>query len=266
MRARIVDGRIATLSLECHVTDQCNLRCRQCCSLSPFLPPYTVEPDGLRRDLALACRVLAPGIFKIVGGEPLLHPRLLECMRIARESRIAPIISITTNGLLLRKMPELFWELLDAMTLSVYPQPHVSGNLMEYIQAKTSEHGISLNIKRQDMFQHMTIDSPRVDFGQTEAVFESCWLRDRCHMLRDGRFYLCTRPVHFDGFYRTQAFSETDGIALNDNPRLIEILLAYLESKSPLASCRLCMGGTGGLFPHRQLTRREVLARTEGPA
>lgn len=50
-----------------------------------------MEPEDLRRDLELARRVLAPCIFKLVGGEPLLHPRLLECLRIARESRIAPL-------------------------------------------------------------------------------------------------------------------------------------------------------------------------------
>ena len=216
--------------------------------------------------LALARRVLAPGIFKLVGGEPLLHPRLLDCLRAARESGIAPVVSITTNGLLLGKMPEPFWELLDAMTLSVYPRPHISDALMHHIEAKTREHDILLNVKRQDQFQHMTIDSPRADAAETRRIFETCWLRHSCHMLRDGRFYLCTRLAHFDTFYETRAFSEEDGIALDDDPRLAERLLAYLETDKPLKSCELCMGGTGSLFPHRQLTRLEVLTRTEGPA
>ena len=96
--------------------------------------------------------------------------------------------------MLLRKLPEEFWALLDAMTLSVYPNPHISDDLMCYIQSKASEHDISLNIKRQDQFQHMTIDSPRDSFDETRTIFQSCWLRHRCHMLREGRFYLCTRP------------------------------------------------------------------------
>jgi hypothetical protein len=265
MHYRILDGRLQTRSLEVHLTDHCNLKCRQCCSLSPFLPPYSVEPERLRRDLALARRVLAPGIFKLVGGEPLLHPRLTDCLRIARASEIAPILSITTNGLLLGKMSGEFWQLLDAMTLSLYPQPRLSDDLMQTIQSRTREHGIALNIKVQDQFQHMTLDEPREDAEETRTIFQMCWLRERCHMLREGRFYLCTRPAHFDTFYHTESFSEHDGVVLDEGPDLPQRLAAYLESEVPLKSCALCMGGVGRLFPHRQLTRLEVRTRREGP-
>jgi len=37
------------------------------------------ERLGLRRDLALARQSLAPTWFKLVGGEPLLHPELIQC-------------------------------------------------------------------------------------------------------------------------------------------------------------------------------------------
>jgi GTP 3',8-cyclase len=262
----IVDGRVQTRSLEVHVTDHCNLQCRQCCSLSPFLPTHAVEPEQLARDLTLAHRVLAPGIFKLVGGEPLLHPQLLDCLRIARASGIAPIISVTTNGLLLGKMAEEFWEMLDALTLSVYPRPRLSDNLMAYIQSQTQRHDIALNIKNQDQFQHMTLDVPRTDAAETRSIFQTCWLRERCHMLRDGRFYLCTRPVHFDTFYQTHVFSEQDGVPLDDSPDLAEKLRAYLQNEIPLKSCELCLGGAGSLFPHRQLSRLEVLSRREEPA
>jgi hypothetical protein len=266
MHYRILHGRLQTRSLEVHVTDHCNLKCRQCCSLSPFLPPYAVTPDDLRRDLTLAHRVLAPGIFKLVGGEPLLHPRLLDCLRIARACSIAPLISITTNGLLLGKMPAEFWELLDAMTLSVYPQPRLPADLMQYIRDQTQAHDIMLNVKVQDEFQYMTLTEPRADLDETRTIFQTCWLRQSCHMLREGRFYLCTRPAHFDTFYKTRAFSEQDGVVLDESPDLAEKLLAYLQSEVPLKSCELCMGGAGSRFPHRQLTRLEVRTRREGPA
>src|SRR5262249_58418964 len=80
----LCNGRIVTRSLEVHVTDHCNLRCEQCCSLSPFLPPWYEDPERLRRDFTAARRVLAPTFLKLVGGEPLLHPRLLDCLTVAR--------------------------------------------------------------------------------------------------------------------------------------------------------------------------------------
>ena len=54
------------------------------------------------RDLAVARDVLRPRYFKLVGGEPLLHPRLPELLDVARASGIAEVYSVTTNGVLLR--------------------------------------------------------------------------------------------------------------------------------------------------------------------
>jgi len=266
MKYEVSNGRITTRSLEVHVTDHCNLRCRQCCTLSPFLEPWCLDPERLRQDLLLARRVLAPTFFKLVGGEPLLHPRLMDCLRVAHECRIAPIISVTTNGLLLPRMPNEFWQLLHHMTLSLYPQPRLPAAHLAHIQERAETFGVTLNLKRQEQFQEMTLDAPRDDDNETQRVWQECWLRHRCHLLREGWFYLCTRPPHFDSYFHgTTDFAHTDGVRLHDGPSLVKELLAYLHQEEPLASCKLCWGGSGALFPHRQLTSLEILSRREGP-
>ena len=83
--------------------------------------------SALARDLSVAARVLAPRVFKLVGGEPLLHPELVELVEVARRAAIAPRISLTTNGLLLPRMSEPFWRGLDAVTISLYPRPRWRG-------------------------------------------------------------------------------------------------------------------------------------------
>ena len=50
----LVSGRIKTRSLESHIVDHCNLHCWGCCSLSPYLPPWFMDPADLERDLGLA--------------------------------------------------------------------------------------------------------------------------------------------------------------------------------------------------------------------
>src|SRR5688500_20260612 len=119
-RYAISDGRVKTRSLEAHVVDHCNLTCAECCSLSPFLPAWFADPADLERDLSRARKVLAPSVFKLVGGEPLLHPRLLDLVAVARRSEIASRISITTNGLLLGRMPDALFRAIDALTISLY--------------------------------------------------------------------------------------------------------------------------------------------------
>jgi GTP 3',8-cyclase len=260
----LVHGRIQTRSLEVHVTDHCNLKCRQCCSLSPFLPPWFADPETMRGDLLLARRALAPQFFKLVGGEPLLHPRLLDCLRIAHETAIAPIISVTTNGLLLGRMPDEFWALLNHLTISLYPHPRLSDEALAHVYRQVERHGLTLNLKPQDQFQEITLSQPRADEVENRVVFADCWLRHRCHLLRDGWFFSCTRPPHFDTYYGTDSFARADGVRLHEGESLAGEILDLLVRTEPLASCRLCVGGDGPRFPHRQLTRLEVLSRCEG--
>ena len=102
----IIDGRIPTPSLEVHIVDHCNLRCAECCSLSPLLPEHYVKPEDMRHDLELATRVVKPTYLKLVGGEPLLHPNIIDCLQSARP--FADILSVTTNAILLEKMNDEF--------------------------------------------------------------------------------------------------------------------------------------------------------------
>ncbi|GAA5142832.1 hypothetical protein GCM10023213_29470 [Prosthecobacter algae] len=102
----IVNRRVQTRSLESHIVDHCNLRCAACCSLSPHLPKWEVEPVQLAEELRLARRVIAPTWLKLVGGEPLLHSRFLECLEVAKAADIATIVSVTTNGFLLPRQPD----------------------------------------------------------------------------------------------------------------------------------------------------------------
>lgn len=257
----VVDSKVVTRSLEAHVVDHCNLTCAECCSLSPHLPAWQVEPAALARDLAHATRILAPRVFKLVGGEPLLHPQLVELVEIVRTSRIAPRISITTNGLLLERMPDALWEAIDALTISLYPRPALSTESRAAIETRAAHFDVALNWKQQDEFVVMTRTSRTDDAAATAAIHDGCWIRERCHMLRAGRFYTCTRPPHFQAYYRGELDFSGDGIALDD--ATAESAHAYLTGTQPLEACAHCFGGSNTMQPHRLLTRDELL-RTRG--
>jgi len=263
MDLSIVDGRLRTRSLEVHVVDHCNLRCWGCCSLSPLLPKWQVELDDFERDLMLARRALWPTTFKLVGGEPLLHPRLLDCLRIARASRIAENVSVTTNGHLLDRLADEFWRLVDGLTISLYPQPPLSPRTIAHTETMAARHNVQLNWKRQDQFVDMTRDVAETDPDVNQQVWDTCWLKRRCHNLADGRFYACTRPHHFQTFFDGRQDFTVDGILLHDGPGLAEEIRDYLLRDEPLAACALCRGGNAELKPHRQLTLLELRTAME---
>ncbi|MEX1369315.1 MAG: radical SAM protein [Nannocystaceae bacterium] len=254
----VVDGRVVTRSLEAHVVDHCNLTCAECCSLSPYLPRRLTSPDDLARDLELAAAVLAPTVLKLVGGEPLLHPELPELLRVARAQRIAPRVSLTTNGVLLPRMPDAAWEQLHAITISRYPAPALSEEVVAQVEAKAARFGVELNWKQQDRFVKMS----RPDSGgdaeaeaeRTAEIYERCWIRERCHLVRDGYLYTCTRPVHFGSLYDVDP--RVDGVPLSGaSPQGV---LAYLLRERPLETCARCAGGDAPMVPHRLLSAQEL--------
>ena len=74
-------------------------------------------------------------------------------------------------------------------------------------------------------------------------------------MIRDGVFYACTRPAHFQTLLG-QDFTG-DGVALHQGDTLAAEVLEYLHRKEPLKACALCLGGNAPSAPHRPLHRGE---------
>ena len=254
----IVAGRVRTRALEVHIVDHCNLRCHACCSLSPYLPKWFMDPVELERDLKLARGALAPQYLKLVGGEPSLHPALDECLAVARRAEIAPVVSVTTNGFLLPRVSDRFWQLVQALTISLYPQPRLPEDTIASVRQRAAEHNIPINWKRQDTFVQMDVDEPHTDANTTREIYDECWLRRRCHIVSHGRFYTCTRPPHFDTFHGHDAGFRDDGLVLDALPDMADRLRTYLRRPEPLKACSICRGGSAPSEPHRQLSVTEI--------
>jgi cyclic pyranopterin phosphate synthase len=294
VRYEVNEGRVATWALETHLVDECNLRCADCCTGSPELTERRerrerrersggggggegegsgggngrngrfVDSAELEEQLARARRVLAPQVFKLTGGEPMLHPRVAEIAAIAKSSGIAPVISVTTNGLLAGAMEDAFWRSIDRMTVSSYASAPLPERTRALVRAKCAQWGVQLVVKEVVAFQRMDreVSSGAEEEREREAreTFARCWLRHRCHMLFGGRFFACTRPPHLEQLGVEQGLEVDDGCELE-----LRALLAYLEREEPLASCKHCFGGDGPWQPHRQLALTELRGlRTRG--
>jgi hypothetical protein len=122
---------------------------------------------------------------------------------------------------------------------------------------RCERHGVQLTVKRIDAFQRIDARPPHSDPGAVRRVFDSCWLKLRCHMAYRGRFYACTRPPHLaQRLDRVERMGlEDDGVSLEE-PRLAARILEYLQREEPLAACRFCLGAGGDFTAHRQVRRR----------
>src|SRR3954467_8266281 len=111
---RLVDRKPLQCSL--YVTDQCNLDCAYCTEYDNSRPHPSI--DDLKKWVR-KIRELGTMRIALVGGEPLVHPNIVELVRYCRELGFAT--SLTTNGFLLTR--KLVGELenagLQVMQISV---------------------------------------------------------------------------------------------------------------------------------------------------
>jgi organic radical activating enzyme len=258
---RLNGQRIRTESFEIHVAEHCNLKCRDCCNISPFNAKKFVSPEEVADICDFVQTRFVPDVFKIAGGEPTLHPKLDEILKIVRRSCPGTVIRVITNGLLLHRMSAAFWENIDQLTVSNYISAPVKPKLLDEIRQKARQYEIVLNIKFVDEFNEIFVDDRIEDRAKVQEIYDDCWMRHRCHIVRNGRFYKCTRAAYMNDFLRLKGispaagdstYSVEDGVALNDDD-FRDKVLHYLNDDQPLHSCDYCLGVSGGLRENIQL-------------
>ncbi|MDC0716609.1 radical SAM protein [Nannocystis bainbridge] len=263
------DGKIRVEAFELHVVEHCNLRCAHCCNMSPYLGEHTQSVA----DIEAICRTMAAqlqvDVFKIMGGEPLLHPDITGVLHAIRRSGISDTVRLFTNGLRLHAMDDGFWEALDELTISHYASAPVRPAHLAAAREKARAFDVVLNVKPVGEFSEVMRAEREHDDAALRATYERCWLRHRCLVVRRGKFYMCTRAAYAEEFHRDiahgahpddrEAARAGDGVPL-DAPDLGAALLAYLNRVEPLVSCRFCHGGDGPVAAHSQLSGADVRA------
>jgi uncharacterized radical SAM superfamily Fe-S cluster-containing enzyme len=88
------------------ITNACNLRCPICFGYNRSAP-YFMPPEEFAKRLDFLLEATGGvDLINITGGEPTLHPQLLDILRLAKRPGIGRI-TLNTNGLGLGRRPEL---------------------------------------------------------------------------------------------------------------------------------------------------------------
>ena len=232
---------IHTKVLEINAVHHCNNRCASCNHASPFAKAYYMDPLTLSSDLLMLSHYLHTGFFCIQGGEPLLHPRLLELMDIAFASEIADQYGILTNGRLFPRMPEEFW--VKCRDQKIELRCSVYGNLepeaLEVGHAKAAQYNLNFRPGPIGSFHKMLGHYPN-----GESFFGCPWVT--CHTVHEGYFYICPIstfwPEQFMGLPKT-----IDGFQLNKITE--EGIFNFIHRKTPLESCKRWTGAKSPQIP-----------------
>jgi organic radical activating enzyme len=257
-RYRVKDGRVLNRSCVINIVEHCNLRCRSCQHLSPVLPKYAVDPDTLRRDLGTLAASYHVKVLKLLGGEPLLHPSIVDVIMATRASGVADVIEVWTNGLLLPRVDRRFWDVVNSVRISLYPGASLKQHQLDKCVDLARQNNVPLRYKRYKAFQEAYSEPGTDDPSLVNKIYLTCNSahRWRCHTVAHGWFYKCAQSYTIPtGMALGLAASQRDGLQIEDSPAFRDRLLAYLTSPEPLSACRNCLGSAGKYVEHQQVRR-----------
>lgn len=256
--SRILPGKLWVLSLETPAVQHCNLRCCGCDHAAPMLPKSFLSPAQLRDDLAKLSQHMRAGEFRIVGGEPLLHPKLGELIEVVKQSKISSRITLVTNGVLIHTLDPAIWKSLDRLWVSFYPGIKTGMHQAE-IKQLCKEYRVKFTPFIVHHFQLLLQNSYNKNEKHVRTIFQKCYRahRWRCYTILNGYFFRCavapqTRirlamvGENYPGYHM-------DGLAIQDQTNLRRRLKDYAFSSQPLGACHYCLGSTGKRIPHFQL-------------
>lgn len=244
------------LGCEINVVRHCTNACSNCNHASiRYTDKYIMEPDVLRRDLAVMKNHLRTKLLFCQGGEPLLSPHIVEMMSICYDSGIAKQCGVLTNGKLLPKMGDDFWEMLATrkMELRISCYPDLSPDIVPFAQAKADQWGFSIRPQQIGAFKPLF----RKNGGET--YFGCPW--NRCLTIHEGWFYLCPLTTFFPKQYMGLD-EHIDGLQIEGITD--EKLQAFLNKNTPLETCRICAGATGDSIPWHQNSSKEEWEKEAG--
>lgn len=228
---------------ETELSETCNLNCRGCCDFCNLLSGkrfYDFEQyiSDLGRLKALFWGVAE---IRLMGGEPLLNPRLPEYVQAAREAFPDADLRIVSNGLLI---PGLSKETLRCIreadcSFDISNYPPTRKKKKEIVRTLTAA-GISYDFSfPMDFFFRNLRVSPA---DSPAPAFENC-IFSHCHMLGNGRLAPCSYAYcayRFNERFGAD-YPETDWVDLyNDTPDGWELLRRF---SAPHEFCRYCGSG-----------------------
>lgn len=232
-----------SLFFDVELCDHCNLNCKGCGSFAPLAKESFLKVEDYVRD-AERLSQLSGGVvhhINILGGEPLLHPDLLQFLKVTRQLFPIGNINLVTNGILVLKMQDEFWDVMRECKIILAVTKYPINLKYDEIEKKSRE----MNVKciyfgdANNYWTHTVI----TEHGNRNELhsFLECGNANNCTVLQDGKLYPCPRAAKiqlFNEFFKTDyKLTSRDYIDIHADIQL-EDIMKFLSK--PIPFCRYC--------------------------
>jgi len=194
-----MNSRIKIINLEMNVSLACNLKCEYCSHFGRQMKGV-IPLDELSLWYKTWNHRIVPENVRIMGGEPLLHPNLIEIIAMTRNDWPDSSVELITNGLLVPKMSDGFFASILENEIKMTISRHFDGlefdRLFESRIKILTGHGIKPNISQSDKswrkYYRLNDQGQAIPF-QSDPVkaWQNCFVKKRCTTLLDNKLYRC---------------------------------------------------------------------------
>lgn len=227
------------------LVEHCNLNCKSCDHFAPLAKKSFACVEQFEEDIKKFATLSKQklNILKLMGGEPLLHPKIKDFMKISRQYLPHTKIQIVSNGILLMKQKEDFWQACQQFQISIsltkYPIP-IQYDEMEQL---SKDYGVGFEYFNQSSsvktVYHLPLDVHGAQSPMTNFLY--CFHANNCVTIKNGRLYTCTvapNIEHFNVYFNLEfEENEKDYIKLSEAESIDEIL-KFLAN--PIPFCKYC--------------------------
>jgi MoaA/NifB/PqqE/SkfB family radical SAM enzyme len=192
-----------------YAVQHCNLNCKSCTAFSPIADESFLNIESYKKDMAKLAELTGSSLscFYVTGGEPLLHPQITEIFSIARKCFPQTEISFMTNGLLLNKMPESFWENLKQNDVTIGLSRYPIQIDVDEIRAKAESYCLRFDyVGGSNAPVKLMWKYPLDIYGKQplNRSYNICTQINRCITMEDGLVYPCNTIAgikHFNKYF-----------------------------------------------------------------
>ncbi len=242
----------------------CNLNCAYCNHYCPLVEkPEYISIEQFEKDVKRLSELTNKSLRELVliGGEPLLHKDIEKLIKIAAKYFPETKKRIITNGILLKTMPETFWEACRECNITIKCSAYKNVKncpTKQEIEEYRAKYNVEISSRIVVKNRFLKTNFTKIPKPGSENNYKNCVIGMICAQLDNGILYPCcvmSNIRFFNNYFKDYAIKliESDYLDIHKISSFYEIKDYLIRNKNFCSYCNY--GGESAVW---KLSKREL--------